>query len=343
MGKTCSVAAEYPNNMKDIRRYPTAPIQSSLSAKLSLMILTACGCSALEVMAATFAASSITFEAPDYSPGVFSSVVSNSGDANKPFTGQDGWSQSTGNHAGALMPTSSSGEYVGGHALFTSGGQTYIGGKAFPLTTNGRVQIVFDLLYRSLGELGVGFWHDADHDGLFDNHAVDGATGNFETGVQFGVVADAGVPFAFGIRDASFGQRRWTSSNGTLVTSGQGVAGVNGDWYRCSVDITRLQPNLFSLTMNVRSLTLGTDLDFNSTTTGNQPISAFLTLAQMGFDPTTQADGIFVRVTSNGGVGAIDNLVMTVPEPETALILAAAVACLSMRRRRSMGVMNGAN
>ena len=290
------------------------------------------GCMVLLAAGPSESATTVSFEAPAYAAGTFASVTS--GDTDKPFNGQQGWSQSTANSAGMIAVTSTSGTYAGGLALFASAGQTYIGGLQGAVPDPVGMSIRFDLMFGVGQEIGVGFWNDADGDGRFDNHAGNAALGNAETGAQFGVVADGAAPYAFGLRDADFGQRRWSNGVGALTTAGTGVAGTAGHWYRCAVSFT---PNStwWDVSMAVLDLTTATYVDFDSGLPGTNPLVASLTLPQMGFDPSTRAKGIFVRVTTSGGQGAIDNLVYAIPEPSVVLLAGCCVLGLLHRHRRT--------
>jgi hypothetical protein len=268
----------------------------------------------LVALSAFSQAAVITFEST-----TLGNLASIGGSTNNPFSGQDGWSASSSNNAGQVINTTTSGEYTGGKGL--SGGLgTYIGARGESIASGASHTISFDLRFGSGQEVGVGFWRDADADGLFDQN---------EVSAQFGVQADLAVPYAFGYRTAGFGTRGYSDGLGGTIGSGNGVAGNSGDWYHFDILIT---PGIgdFDIVMSVRNLTTGTDIDFDSNVAGATPFSFSLTSAQFGFAPQ-DADGLFVRVT---GAATLDNL-LVIPEPSTALLGGLGLLLVGRRRRQS--------
>lgn len=239
-------------------------------------------------------AAPITFEAPIYQTATPLSPAPANVTTNRPFDGQDGWSRSTSSATGTLTATSVSGEYPGGQAL---SGATYIGAKSgYVLLDPATRAFTFDVRYGSGQELGCGFWNDDDGDGLFDQS---------ESQVQFGVVASG---YQFGWRHKNFGTR-----------VGSGLAGTAGSWYRIRVHLSESDGSGSRvLTMRVRDLTLGEELDFDSATDGFQAWTQTITAAQFGAAPE-QCEGVFLRVTHSGSNGLLDTVTPggTLPDPGT--------------------------
>lgn len=258
----------------------------------------------------------VDFEPPTYTTGQLAAAGSAT---NNPFNGQGGWSASSSN-AGSIVTTTNSGEYVGGQAV--SGSVTYIGANGNFLLSD---RYSFDLRYGQGQELGFGHWFDANSNNLFDQS---------EAQFQIGFVADGTAPYAFGARSAGFGSRLWASGTGPgFITSGAGLAGTQGDWYRFDVQYA---PNGadFDLTVGVRDLTVAADVDFDSNTPGVQPWTFTVTSAQYGV-PLSSASGIFARVTTSGSNGMLDNINTAVPEPTgISGLLAAAMAGAAFYTRR---------
>lgn len=255
-------------------------------------------------------AATITFES--YAAGALASVGTTTNNA---FTGQDDWSASSGGAAGTIVATTNSGEYVGGQAL---SGTSYIGANANYTVSN---TYSFDLRYGIGQEMGVGHWNDDDADGLFDQA---------EAELQVGIVADGGSPYAFGLRTAGFGTRIWANGTGGAITTGTGLSGTAGDWYRFVVSYVANGSN-YDITMAVRNLTISTDIDFDSTTSGIQPWMVTVTSGQFGVAPS-DAEGLLIRTTTSGSNGLIDNI-NTIPEPTAALLGGLGLLGLLRRRR----------
>jgi hypothetical protein len=111
---------------------------------------------------------------------------------------------------------------------------------------------------------------------------------------------------------------------------------TTGDWYRYSIAIGESLSGNRSITMALRNLTNGADVDLNGAGSGNT-ITFSVTDAQFGIAPENAVGGV-VRVSGNGNAAAIDNVTFTaVPEPTTIATLGAAVSLLGLhiaRRRR---------
>lgn len=257
---------------------------SSKSMKFKSLVLTS-----LAALTGSAAASLIDFES--YTSGALASVGGLNDNA---FTGQDGWSASSGGAAGAIVATTSSGEYAGGKAVSSASGTTYIGANAGHVLSN---TFGFDLRYGSGQELGVGHWNDDDADGKFDQS---------EAELMVGIVNDGASPYAFGVRAAGFGARIWSNGAGGTVSTGAGLGGTAGNWYRFTVTYTANGGN-YDITVAVRDLTASTDIDFDSTTAGVQPWSFSVTSAQFGV-ATADAEGLVIRATTSGSNGVIDNI-----------------------------------
>jgi len=236
---------------------------------------------------------------------------------NNAFTGQDGWSNSSSSNAGTVVTTVTSGEYTGGQAI-SGGTATYIGAnKNVTLSSNYN----FDLRYGAGQEMGVGHWNDDDSDGLFDQA---------EAELQIGVISGTGGWY-FGARYAGFGTRSWSDGAGSLVTGGPGVAGTAGDWYRFNVSYSPNGGN-YDINVGIRNLSTGTDIDFDSGLLGVQSWSFIITAAQFGVAPAS-AEGLFIRTTTSGANGLIDNINTAVPEPSAALLGGLGLLGLLRRRR----------
>jgi hypothetical protein len=265
-------------------------------------------------LAAAANAAIITFESPTYSTATTLSVAPANVATNRAFDGQDGWSRSTSSSTGTVVSTTTSGEYIGGQAI---GGATYIGANRNEILTS---NFSFDLRYGSGQEMGVGHWNDDDNDGLFDQG---------ESELQIGVVSGAGGWY-FGARYANFGTRVYSDGAGNVVSGGPGVAGTAGHWYRFNVEYIDNGGN-YDITVDLRNLTTSTDIDFDSGTAGVQNWNFTITAAQFGVAPA-DADGLFVRTTTSGTNGLLDNINTAVPEPSAALL--AGLGLLGLLRRR---------
>lgn len=270
----------------------------------------------------TLPAAIITFESPTYTVGTLASTAA--GTTDRAFTGQDGWSASTGGNAGAVVATTTSGEYSGGQAI-SGGTATYIGARqgSIDFDMSAGITISFDLRYGTGQEMGVGFWGDSDNDNLFDQS---------ETGVLFGVVSDGTSPYAMGMRYANFSTRAYSNGTGGVVTSGASpVTGTAASWYHFAITILPNGAN-YDISMSVRNLTNSTDVDFNSTLGGANPFTATLTAIQFGVNPYA-ADGIAARATTSGSNGLLDNVRLTIPEPGVTLLGGLGLLGLLRRRR----------
>ncbi|MCU0781219.1 MAG: autotransporter-associated beta strand repeat-containing protein, partial [Akkermansiaceae bacterium] len=245
--------------------------------------------------ATTPPAGMITFEAdqgyPDTTdPEADRNIAGVNGSSNDaPFDGTQGWSRSTSTTGGgagaAIHPTNSSGEYRGGQAIGANNNNSYIGGKLGGIEVTGANTLTFDAPFNSGTQ--VGFFSDADKDGLFDQS---------EAGMSWGF---QGATIALGYRDAGFG---------TVYGNFPGTA---GHWYRFTITIGGSTGSSRDIVMAVRNLTTGADYDFDAETAGIQPLAHTVTDAQFGVAPE-RADGIWVRTTSSA---RIDNLRATSVEP----------------------------
>lgn len=259
-------------------------------------------------------AATISFESGEgYSLGSIGTV--NGSTTNAPFTGQQGWSRSTSGGTGSIIATTTSGEYTGGRALSAGGSvTTYIGGKQGVVETTGSNTISFDAMYD--GALTVGFLGN-DGDSLFDQAVTQ------DTGIQFGGSPGATMSY----RLPGFG------AGGTIP----GITGTltGGVWYHHNITIGEILSGNRLITLSLRDLTNGTDLDLNGASAGNS-ISFSVTAAEFGVAPE-DAFGGFVRVsdaTANATDSAIDNLSFTaIPEPSTALLGGFGLLALLRRRR----------
>ncbi len=202
---------------------------------------------------------------------------------NAPFDGTKGWSRSVSSSPARIVATSTSGEYQGGQALGTNGSGTMICAVrdiAVPGTKN---MIRFDAQYFT--GIMVGLVRDGDGDSLFDS--------NSDTGMSYGV---GGTGVKFQARNAGFG---------TEILSP--VTGTNGNWYRFQVEMGDSSSGQREITMAVRNLTSGSDVDFDSATAGVQPWKIQVTDAAFAVAPNL-AEGAYVRLTSSA---KIDNLLVT--------------------------------
>lgn len=240
----------------------------------------------------------IDFQSP-YTIGTLSSASGTTTD--RVFTGQQGWSTSTGNSVGNIITTTTSGNYTGGQALTGGTGgtaDTYLGAKA----VGGFTSFTFDFRYYAGREVTVGGWNDDDADGRFDQSETE-----FMAGALF-----FGGNTRFGVRYANFGTQVQTTT-----------AGVNGNWYRMTV--TPEYDATPTVTLGVFNLTT------NSAVTLSQSTFS-ISSADFGVDPTTY-DGVMARVTSDSTTqAAIDNITL-VPEPSIALLGSLGVLGLLRRRR----------
>lgn len=249
--------------------------------------------------AASSQGATITFESP-YTLGNLTSGPT--GATNRPFTGQQGWSQSTSAGLGTIQTTTSSGLYVGGQAL--SGGTSgYIGGLVGAPTIN---TISFDFMRTANEKAGVGRWDDVDVDGLFDQAEVGAYVGTNTAG-------------QFNIRAANFG-----ADNST------GILAVASTWYHI---VGTYDDATLTLTMDVTDLTNGgVPIDLNGGAAGNSFAVTFGTAAAYG-STLAAADGIFARATFN--TMFVDNI--TIPEPSTyALMAGGLLLLLAVRRKRGL-------
>jgi alpha-glucosidase len=239
-------------------------------------------------------AGTILFETSQNYPAANAQIAGTNTNPNgATYDGTNGWSLSTSSTTANVLTTQNSGEYVGGQALGTSGGGTYVGGLRNVIRPAAARTISFDAQYYT--GLTVGFMKDVDGDGLFEAS---------ESGMGFGVGGASTVRF----------QRR-AASFGTETASP--LAGSGGQWYRLVVTIGGSTGGSRAITMAVRNLTTSADLDFDTATAGVQPWSFNVTDADFGPAPET-ADGVFVRLT---GAAKIDNLrVTTVGTPYEAWI-----------------------
>ncbi len=234
-------------------------------------------------------AAPIDFEAPAYS----SATALTAGPAtniltDRPFNGQDGWSQSTSSNVGGVVAAPVSGSHSPGQVLRAGSTGTYIGAKSgYTLVDPTTKQFTFDLQYVSTTLATLGLWNDADSDGLFDQT---------EAQIQFGNVTAAGNPFGY----------RATGFSATVVSSG--VVGVTGNWYRFVVTIG--DPDGVGdriVTMRVLNLTTGgTEIDFDAATFGPQPWVVTVPLANFGPAAPADCEGVFVRTTSTTSVDNIN-------------------------------------
>lgn len=261
----------------------------------------------------------INFESPDYTIGAIGATSGSTTTA--PFTGQQNWSLSTASGGGAVFAAPTSGEYVEGQALSAKttgpGAPTYIGGKTGIIDTSTTSTISFDFRFQTNRTVTAGFLADAGNNNLFDTT---------DTGMQFGVGGNVVY-----VREASFGaQVTLTGITNSILTA--------GNWYHMGVSVGEVVGLDRSLTLSVRDLTLGADVDLNGAGAGNaytfsvadsvfgvapeEAVGGFVTIVQAGTDATTRS--------------AIDNLALTaVPEPSTVLLGGLGVLSLLVRRRRA--------
>ncbi|MCW1925052.1 glycoside hydrolase family 97 protein [Luteolibacter arcticus] len=227
----------------------------------------------------------IKFETTEGYPAANADIAVISSNANgQPYTGSKGWSLASSGSPGRVLATQDSGDYVGGQALGTNGSSTYVGGVKGIIEPAAACTLSFDAQYNT--GISVAFMKDVDGDGLFD------AT---DTGMSFGIGGASTVRF----------QRRGPNF-GTETASP--LAGSGGQWYRFLITFGTSNAGSRPVTMAVRNLTTGIDLDFDSATAGIQPWSFNVTAAELGPAPET-ADGVFVRLT---GAAKIDNLRATI-------------------------------
>lgn len=207
------------------------------------------------------------------------------GSTDKEFLGEEGWSDSCGSSGGLLVAADASGEYPGtGRQLRGSGtNEAYVGAKdafvPFDPETGG---MVFELLAGG-APITAGLWFDADDDFRYDLA---------ETQLQAGLLLD-GANLVFGLQGVG----------GGILSSG--VAPTAGHWYRLAV--THSTPDATAarrVTLRVRDLTSGRELDFDPLAAGVQPWSATVSAAAFGVG-FEMAHGLAVRVT--GADAALDN------------------------------------
>jgi autotransporter-associated beta strand protein len=220
-----------------------------------------------------------------YLDGPLASVTP--GVTDKDFDGSDGWSDSCGASDGRVTAAAASGEYpgTGKHLRGFGTSDAYIGAKdffvPFDLLSGG---MVFDVLAASGAPVTAGLWFDADNDFRYDLA---------ETQMVAGLVMDGGS-LVFGIQGVG----------GGVVSSG--ITPSSGHWYRLAV-IHGAPDGLGArtITLRVRDLTSGSELDFNPAVAGLQPWQVNVTASAFGIG-ADQAHGLAVRVT--GADAAIDNL-----------------------------------
>jgi autotransporter-associated beta strand protein len=234
------------------------------------------------VPAAPLGAQRVDFDS--YPDGALASATP--GSSNKDFLGEDGWSDSCGASGGAVVAADGSGEYPGtGKQLRGSGTNgAYVGAKdafvPFDPDTGG---MVFEVLAASGAPVTAGLWFDSDDDFRYDLA---------ETQLQAGLVLDGGS-LVFGIQGVG----------GGIFSSGVGPTA--GHWYRLAV--AHSAPDgaaARTVTMRVRDLTTGSELDFDPLATGVQAWSATVSAAAFGTG-FEKAHGLAVRVS--GADAAIDN------------------------------------
>lgn len=234
----------------------------------------------------------MTFEAPDYASATPLSPAPANVATNRPFDGQDGWSRSTSSATGALVATPTNGEYAGGQAI---GGATYIGAKSGVALLDPATRAFTVDVSAGGGEMGCGFWNDDNGDGLFSQSEVQ---------FQVGLVASGSLQF--GIRYKNFGTR-----------VGSGVSGASGHWYRLRTHIGEADDSgARTVTLRVRDLSDGRELDFDPATAGIQPWVQTVSAANFGAAPEA-GSGAFIRVSQSGSNGLLDNIHPggTLPEP----------------------------
>ena len=209
------------------------------------------------------------------------------GTTDKPFFGEDGWSNSCGASPGFIVPASTSGEYLssGFHLRGSGAHEAYIGAKDFFIPFDRQtLGMVFETLAAENAPVTSALWFDADDDFRYDLA---------ETQMQAGLIQTP-QGLAFGIQGVS----------GALWSSG--IHPSYGSWYRIAIIHGEPDPQGNRLIrMRVRSLTAGTELDFNPDATGIQPWQAAIPAAEFGI-AADQAHGMAIRVT--GANAAIDNL-----------------------------------
>lgn len=273
-------------------------------------------CSFAAILAGTLHGATITFESP-YTVGNLSAST-NGGTTDAPFTGQQGWSLSTADDTGGIIATSTSGEYVGGQAMYApsgsaSGARTYAGGQLGNVSTTGANTITFDTNYYSNSTIMASFFGGTNPD-LDQNDA----------GIQFGFSATEMLQ----IRYAGFG-----SQFGIGVSAGSAGV-VNGDWLRYSITIGEEVSGSRDFTVGLRNLTDGVDIDLNGAATGLLYTDS-ATAAEIGVAPE-DARGGYLRLSGAGTTaGFVDNLTYTaVPEPSSVALLAMGLGALLASRRR---------
>lgn len=243
-------------------------------------------CLALAATSPLVHAATVDFESPTFSTATaLSPAPATNILTDRTFDGQDGWSRSTSAATGTVFAAPASGSYVAGQAI-RGGASTYIGAKAgYVLVDPVTKQFTFDLQHGNTSESTVGLWNDDDGDGLFDQT---------EGQIQFGVI-NTGTPRHFGYRAKGFGAQ---------ISSG--IAGVSGNWYRCLVTIGDPDSSTGDrvATMRVLNLTTNVEVDFDTTTFGNQPWTVTIPAASFGAAPA-DCEGTMVRVT---GTAAVDNI-----------------------------------
>lgn len=235
------------------------------------------------VSATPLAAQGVDFN--NYLEGPLATVTP--GETDKDFLGSDGWSDSCGASDGRVVAADTSGEYPGtGKHLRGSGtGEAYIGAKEFfvpfdPLSCG----MVFEVLAAAGAPVTAGLWFDADDDFRYDLA---------ETQMAAGLVMDGGT-LVFGIQGVG----------GGVFSSG--ITPSSGHWYRLAV--VHGAPDVSGariITLRVRDLTIGSELDFNPTLAGVQPWQVNVQASAFGIG-ADEAHGLAVRVT--GADAAIDNL-----------------------------------
>jgi autotransporter-associated beta strand protein len=244
-------------------------------------------------------AGTITFETTQGYPAAGTDLsAAGSNISNQPYDGEQGWSRSTSASGSRVHATASSGEYRASQAIGSATAGTYIGGKKGTVQITGSNTLTFDSPL--IGGTAVGFMKDHDNDGLFDQGLSGTPVTPGDTGMGFGI---GGTPARFQYRNALFG----TEFNNTDVTP------TANHWHRFHITIGPSTTGSRTITMAVRNLTTGTDIDFDPATEGTQPWTFTVSDAQFGPAPEA-AEGIWVRTT---GAARVDNLRASAIEPAT--------------------------
>ena len=256
------------------------------------------------------AGAQITFEpAQGYTLGALSPGTS----ANAPFSGQQGWSESTSSDPGAMLATTSSGAYVGGQALGATT-SAYIGlNQGYSLGS----QFSFDL-----------YTGDNDKGGVGAGYVGTLAGGNFQQAtapLYVGLAAGSGAP-VFAVRSAGLG-----------TTFSTGVASTMDNWYQYNVTLNDASQ---SVDFSVFDLTTDSAVSFagaSGNLSAGPDYLVDLSSSQYGagYDSATST-GVFARATATSGAGnsiLIDNIVAT-PEPGTLSLAGVGVLCILIHQYR---------